>query len=452
MNGLLQDFAAQWKKQFPQWEPHNCVLLAAVSGGVDSMVLLQLLYELQFRVEVAHVNFGLRGAESDADEALVRSRAEAMGFPFHRQQFDTAAYAASHTIAIQEAARRLRYDWFRELQQAGKDPLPRILVTAHHADDNVETVLMHLFRGTGIQGLTGMESYRPAEQHIRPLLTFSKQTLRAFAETNQVLYREDASNATDDYTRNYFRNTILPMVQEVYPNAAGNVLHTMHRLRETEQLYREAVQQHIAGLLESHESEWRVPVLKWKKARPLVTLTYELLHPFGFSPAQVVEAIKLLDGDTGSYMQSASHRLIKNRNWMLICPLQSQVGKQHILIPSADSEQVFELGKLMISPLQEPGTITDASHEVWVDADHISFPLLLRPYTTGDYFYPLGLNKKKKLSRFFIDAKLSRPQKEQVWVLTTADHQIIWVLGLRIDHRFRIKPGTQTALRLHYRK
>ncbi len=452
MNGLLQDFAAKWKKQFPQWVPDNCVLLAAVSGGVDSMVLLHLLHQLQFRVEVAHVNFGLRGVASDADEALVRSTAEALGYAFHRQQFDTAGYAADHKIAIQEAARVLRYDWFRSLQQAATDPLPRLLVTAHHADDNVETVLMNLFRGTGLQGLTGMDAYRSAEHHIRPLLPFSKKILQAFADTHQIPFREDASNATDDYTRNYFRNTLLPMVQEVYPNASSNVLHTMYRLRESEQLYREAVQKHISGLLEQHEAEWRIPVLKWKKARPLVTLSYELLHPFGFSPGQVFEAIKLLDGDTGSYIQSDSHRLVKNRNWMLICPLQSQAGKQHILIPSADSEHVFVSGKLLVSPLQEPGTITDALDEVWVDADHISFPLLLRPYATGDYFYPLGLNKKKKLSRFLIDLKLSRPQKEQVWVLTTADHKIIWVLGQRIDHRFRIRPGTQTALRLHYRK
>ena len=459
---LLHKFKELWQEEFCQLTAANTRLLVAVSGGVDSVVLVDLLQRAGFDFVMAHVNFQLRGSESERDEQFVRSLADKYGNELLVKKFDTKLYAEEHKLSIQEAARVLRYDWFSEIlagwQLAGNHTQTAryFIVTAHHADDNIETVLMHFFRGTGIQGMAGIQPLLKERKLIRPLLGFRKNELQLYAAARDLSFVEDSSNASDKYTRNYFRNQLLPQIKEVYPHVEENLLHTIERFREIEEIYRQSVNQQVNRLLEAKGTEWHVPVMKWKQVRPLSTLTWELISRFGFHSAQTAEVIKLLDGENGGYQLSPSHRIIRNRQWMIISPNHTTTA-QHIQITEGQAEVVFENGKLIITDKSDTFThplihsFTHSPTEASLDASEIRFPLLLRKWKAGDYFYPLGMQKKKKLGKFLIDLKLSRTEKEQVWVLES-DKRILWVLGYRIDNRFRITEKTKQVLQVSYRK
>lgn len=455
---LLPSFQQHWKEQFPQLLPANVRLLLGVSGGVDSVVLTDLLHRMGFTFTMAHVNFQLRGEESERDEKFVRALAEKYGKELLVKHFDTKQYANEHKCAIQEAARELRYNWFSEVirgwQAANETVSDKMatasynMVTAHHADDNIETVLMHFFRGTGIQGMAGIQPELRSRRLIRPLLPFRKNALLAYAAEQGLDFVEDSSNASDKYTRNYFRNQLLPQIREVYPQADENLLHNIDRFREVEMIYQQSVDRTVNGLLEPRGTEWHVPILKWKKVRPLHTFTWELIRNFGFHAGQTAEVIRLLDGENGGFQASATHRIIRNRNWMIIAPNTPQTA-QHIQVEEGQPEVLFGSGTLHIHTSTH--SFTHSPLEASLDATNIRFPLLLRKWKTGDYFYPLGMQKKKKLSKFLIDLKLSRTEKEEVWVLES-DQRILWVVGYRIDNRFRVTDKTQKLLQVSYRK
>lgn len=444
----LQTFQQNWKEKFPQLSVTNCRLLLTVSGGVDSVVLVDLIHRSGFEYTIAHCNFQLRGSESERDELFVRSLGEKYRTDVAVKKFATKEYAAENKISIQEAARDLRYEWFTKLINESASSKQNFILTAHHADDNIETLLMHFFRGTGIQGMMGIQPFIKERKLIRPLLDIRKEALLTYAKENELAFVEDSSNASDKYTRNFFRNQLLPQIKEVYPQVETNLLYNIDRFHEIAELYQQSVDVQSGKLLEKKDNEWHVPVLKWKQAKPLHTITWELIKPFGFNAAQTDGIIKLLDAENGSYQSSATHRIIRNRKWMIISPKASDPA-QHILIEKEDSHIVFEGGFLTIS-LQKIGKDIPAdAAKAYVDAANISFPLLLRKPKTGDYFYPLGMQKKKKLSRFLIDLKLSKTEKEKVWVLES-DRKIIWVIGYRIDHRFRITANTKEIAQISY--
>lgn len=460
---LLLSFQQHWKEQFPQLLPASCRLLLGVSGGVDSVVLADLLHRMGVAFTMAHANFQLRGEESERDEAFVRSLAVKYGKELLVKYFDTKQYAADHKYAIQEAARELRYNWFSDVihgWQGAEETSPKktgaasfYMVTAHHADDNIKTVLMHFFRGTGIQGLAGIQPELRSRSLIRPLLPFRKHDLLAYAVEQGLDFVEDSSNASDKYTRNYFRNRLLPQIREVYPQADENLLHNIERFREVEMIYQGSVDRTVNDLLEPKGTEWQVPVLKWKKVRPLHTITWELIRNFGFHAGQTAEVIRLLDGENGGFQASATHRIIRNRNWMIIAPNTPQTA-QHIQVEAGQEQISFgPTATLFLKTFTHSRThsFTHSPHEASLDLANIRFPLLLRKWKTGDYFYPLGMQKKKKLSKFLIDLKLSRTEKEQVWVLES-DQRILWVVGYRIDNRFRVTDKTREVLQLSYRK
>lgn len=452
---LLQKFQQHWQQQFCHILPANTHLLLAVSGGVDSVVMVDLLHRSGFSFTIAHCNFQLRGEESERDEVFVQSLAEKYNCPIALNRFSTKAYAAEQKLSIQEAARELRYHWFAELAAQLSVNIQQSSViytlTAHHADDNIETLLMHFFRGTGIHGLGGIQPLLKEQRLIRPLLPFRKKALLDYAVEHQLAFVEDSSNASDKYTRNYFRNQLLPQIREVYPQVEENLMANMERLQEATQLYEQAVDQQLKKLMEPKGNEIQVPVLKWKKAKPLHTITWEIIRRFGFHATQTGEVIRLLDGANGGFQSSSTHRIIRNRQWMIIAPNNTSEA-DHVLIEKDDEQIVFAEGTLSIKPIHHsPFTIHPSPEEALLDATDIRYPLLLRRWKTGDYFYPLGLNKKKKISRFLIDLKLSPLEKEKVWVLES-DKKIIWVLGYRIDHRFRITDQTKQALGFYYRK
>ncbi|UEG49068.1 tRNA lysidine(34) synthetase TilS [Ferruginibacter lapsinanis] len=436
----------------------NDRLLLAVSGGVDSVVLCEICKQAGYSFVIAHCNFNLRGADSERDEAFVKKLAEKYQVDFFVKHFDTVAIAKQQKKSIEEIARELRYEWFNELindQRQGNNnahsiancqlPVARWILTAHHADDNIETVLMNFFRGTGVKGLRGILPKQ--NKIIRPMLSIRKNELRRFAQENGLEFVEDHTNAENDYTRNYFRNELIPAVKKVYPMAEENILQNIDRMIGVEMLYQQAVDLQIKKLIEQKGNEIHIPVLKLLKVSPLSTVMYEIIKDFGFTAHQTDEVILLLKSDTGKYIQSATHRAIKNRNWLIISPNKT-IDAATILIESSNQQIDFSAGSITFRELSaETFQFLTDSNVALLDADKIKFPLLLRRWKQGDYFYPLGMQKKKKVSRFLIDQKLSLTQKENVWVIEM-DKKIIWVVDMRIDDRFKINDKTKQALQL----
>ena len=415
-------------------------VLAATSGGVDSVVLCELLHKSHINFAIAHCNFQLRGEESKRDELFVRNLAEKYDTEIFVKKFETEQYAQEEKLSTQVAARDLRYDWFRSLlEEKGF----KYLVTAHHADDNIETVVMNFFRGTGLRGLIGMDVV--FKGIFRPLLPFRKQDILQYAKENNLEYVEDSSNATSNYTRNYFRNELIPAIKKVFPAVEENILENIERLKEVEQVYEQSISRHKENLIEQKGLEEHIPILKLKKSHPVRTILWEIIKDKNFTAGQIDEVIKLMDASNGSYIQSNTHRIIRNRNWFIIAQKQNTQA-QHIIIEQDEKKLNFANGVLEIEKTSNYKPQTSNSI-AYLDADKITFPLLLRKWKQGDYFYPLGMKKKKKLSKFFIDQKLSLTDKEKVWVLES-DKRIVWVINYRIDDRFKILPSTKNVLKI----
>lgn len=420
-------------------------LLLAVSGGMDSVVLLDLCSRAGYDVYVAHCNFWLRGDESWRDEKFVRQLAASYGRNALVEHFNTEVYAEERRISIQVAARELRYAWFSKV--AAENGL-RYIVTAHHRDDNIETLLMNFFKGTGIVGLRAM---LPRQGGIvRPLLFATREAIRDYAVQRKLPWVEDSSNASDNYTRNYFRHQVIPVVKEAFPAVLDNLADNLGRFREIEGIYRQAVEGIKKKLLEYRGKEVHIPVLKLAHYEALGTLLFEILSPYGFSPQQAEACRELLDSPSGRYVASATHRVLKNRGWLIISPLDTTVAT-NVLVEETDTVVAFAGGVLRVHILEagQVGGLDQGPRVALLDAAEVRFPLLLRPWKTGDYFYPLGMRKKKKLSRFFIDNKLSVAQKEKVWVVEM-DKKIVWVVGMRIDDRLRVGPGTRKVVRIEW--
>lgn len=414
-------------------------LLLAVSGGADSVVLCELCSQAGYDFDIVHANFQLRAEESEGDEIFVRALAGKYRSGIHVRKFDTVQYAGENKLSIQVAARELRYNWFNELLGEGY----KYLLTAHHQADNIETVAMNFFRGTGIPGLRGMLYIN--NNIARPLLDFTKEEILFFAKEHDLQWREDSSNASEKYSRNYFRHTVIPSVKKIFPNAEQNIAANIERFKDIEILYQQAVEQHKRRLLEIRGKEIHVPILKLKKTRPLTTVLYEIVKAYNFTSHQVDEIINLLDAGQASFVQSATHRIIKNRDWLIIA--ENETGEAGIvLIEKGDKKVVFEAGALQIENKERPA-ISSSPLVASLDAKEIKFPLILRKWKQGDYFYPLGMAKKKKIARFLVDQKLSPTQKENTWVLESAK-RICWIVGMRIDNRFKINDKTKETVRI----
>ncbi|RYY63057.1 MAG: tRNA lysidine(34) synthetase TilS [Chitinophagaceae bacterium] len=424
------------------------LLIVAISGGVDSVVLADLCRQSGYTILLAHCNFRLRGGMSEGDEVFVREFAAQHKLPLEVRQFDTATYAALHKVSIQVAARELRYAWFAELlTRSGGKNKARVL-TAHHLDDNTETMLMNFFKGTGIAGLRGI---RPLHEAIaRPLLFARKQELLQYAAMAELQWRTDQSNEDNKYTRNFVRNQLIPLISTVYPEVETNLASNQQRFSGIEMLYNESVQRHLKKLLFPHGNEYRVPVRKLQLTTAAATITWEIFRQFNFPASSVPGILLLCESESGRYISSPTHRVIRHRNWLVIATAEEE--QSTLLVVDAPGSVNYQGGILSISRETYAGEHPDqGALSILAEDREIIFPLILRPAKTGDYFYPLGMQKKKKLARFFIDLKLSRTEKEAVWVIESGK-KIIWVAGLRMDNRFRITPGTTSVLRFTIQK
>jgi tRNA(Ile)-lysidine synthase len=437
---LLQQFISNYKTK--NLFSVKDRLVVAVSGGVDSVVLCKLCSLAGLEFAIAHCNFQLRSRDSHNDEAFVKKLALEFDVPFYSIKFETKNFAAENKLSTQEAARILRYDWFEKIRVEHNF---KYILTAHHADDNVETVVMNFFRGTGIKGLAGISEKNG--KIIRPLLFARRNELENFLKEYQLSYVQDVSNLSDDYTRNYFRNTILPMIAKVYPEVDNNILGNIERNKEVEIIYRQAIEQQKKKLLNTKDNDIYLPVLLLQQHPALQTIIYEITREYGFSAAQVPEVMALLESESGKYVASKSHRVLRNRKHLIISPIKDVTAS--IVIIEKEGNYNYEHGNITIRKSAAPVLIAHDANSACLDASKIVYPLILRLWKTGDYFYPLGMQKKKKLSRFFIDKKLSLIEKENIWVIEM-NKKIIWVVGHRIDDRFKITPATKEIMLMKF--
>lgn len=440
---LLARFKENLKKK-ELWKQKD-LLFVACSGGVDSVVLAHLLREAGFEFEILHCNFNLRGDESARDEDFVRAFAARMEVAFSVVHFDTRTMMSKWGMGVQEAARKLRYDWFRKIiSDAALVGNKAHVLTAHHADDLAETMLIHFLRGTGISGLHGIPEKNDC--FVRPLLFAGKQDILAYASEKELQWVEDSSNAEFHYTRNLIRNRIIPELETVFPSVKHNLIENARRFSEVEMLYNKQIEKIKSRLIRDEKGKLSIPVNLLRHLVPLDTLLFEIFGKYGFSVAQTEEIKKLFDAPTGKWISSASHRVLKNRNWLLIDALEHPASGVY-LIEKEETEKEAEGFLLQLHPISMPVTASTDPMQACLDAKEIVFPLVLRKWKSGDYFYPLGMMKKKKVARFLTDLKLSRFEKENQWVLLSGS-KIIWVAGRRIDERFKIRPGTSAALQL----
>lgn len=415
-------------------------LLIACSGGLDSVVLTHLLKQLQFTIALVHCNFSLRGKESDADEDFVIALAETLSVPVYTETFDTQRFAKEHALSTQMAARELRYRWFEEIAVTFQYPY---IITAHHADDALETFFINISRGTGLRGLTGIPQQN--EKIIRPLLPFSRADILQFAKKNELFWREDSSNKKTDYLRNAIRLNVIPPYKEAATHVLQSFGKTQQHLRASQFLLEDYMAL-IYKLAVTEETDGYIINIKKLQELPHTdALLYELLYTFGFTAWEDVSA--LLTAQSGKQLFSKTHRLLKDRETLLLTQLQEEnvtetyeISEKTIHI--ADPVQLY----FSIVPQLQPAI----KNEIYVDRDLLTFPLQLRKWKKGDVFQPFGMKGKKKLSKFFKDEKVSLVAKEKVWILCS-NERIVWVVGMRQEDHFKVTEATQTILKIAFK-
>lgn len=414
-------------------------LLIAISGGIDSVVLTHLCHRLNLNISLAHCNFNLRGDESDADEDFVLQLAEDLDLEVFIESFETEVYAETHKLSIQMAARELRYHWFEELAEQLKFDY---ILTAHHADDNLETFLINLSRGTGLDGLTGIPEVN--KNIVRPLLAFSRHDIEAFAKQQKLTWRDDSSNATTKYLRNKLRHDVIPMLKDMNPQLLQNFQTTLGNLNDTADIVKESLKAVLKrAIISSENNEITFKVSEFKKVNNPKAYLHEFLKSYGFT--QWTDVVDLLDAQSGKQLFSSTHRLIKDREVIILAELSSNEHPDIITLQTEVSKLETPFGNLSFEDVKEISYTH--SNVIYVDKTILKYPISIRTWQEGDFFYPLGMKGKKKLSKFFKDEKLSLVEKENVWLLYS-NSDVVWVIGRRADNRFKVTEKTQDILKI----
>lgn len=436
---MLQRFQQHLSKNFPFLQGKK--LLLAVSGGIDSVVVTYLFHQLQYPIALAHANFQLRGEESDEDEQFVRDLAKELKSPFITQSFDTQSFAVENGISIQMAARELRYRWFEEvLSRESFD----YLITAHQQDDQVETFFINLQRKKGLHGLTGIPEVNG--KIIRPLLAFTRQEILLYARENSVKWREDQSNATIKYQRNNIRHRLIPVLQEIDLEFPKQIIQTMKYLQQSQHLVKDYIESVKTKFLFAKQDHIYIDLAKLTQLPHYNFVLYELLQPFGFTDWESIE--NLVETQSGKQVESATYTLLKDRNQLILQP--KNIKNNHVKTDFIFNETA-QIGNLSYKAevLEKPEKLDFQDRSTfYFDTDLLTFPLYFRHWLEGDYFYPLGLNGRKKLSDFFTDQKLSLFDKEKIWLLCDAQNRIVWVVNYRQDNRFKITENTKNVLKI----
>jgi tRNA(Ile)-lysidine synthase len=435
---MQSSFQQHLQYQFPFLT--QAKLLVACSGGLDSVVLLQLCQVANLDVAVAHCNFQLRGLESLHDQQFVEALANDLQLPFHTTFFDTKAYAKAAKCSTQMAARDLRYDWFQELAQEFQYDY---ILTAHHADDALETILINLSRGTGLDGLVGIPSVN--ENIVRPLLQFSREQLHAFALDQGYTWREDSSNASDHYLRNIIRHHIVPQFKTIQPNFLQAFLHTQSHLQDSQSLVQDALDVAYAYVVTESQDRIQIDLEKLLEYENYSAYLYGWLHHYGFTAWD--DVYDLVHAQSGKIVLSPNFTLLKDRTALLLYANKTDRAVEAYLIPAKMAEITTPI-RLQFST--QAKTQDDSKSSIFVDADLLHFPLTLRPWKSGDVFYPKGMKgQSKKVSKFFKDEKWAQVDKEKAWLLCSND-QIIWLVGHRQDERFAAHHETKNTIQITY--
>ncbi len=417
-------------------------ILLAVSGGADSMLMLHLFVNNGFPVAVAHCNFGLRGRESDGDEQFVVDYCDLHNIACYTKHFKTSEFALEEGISIEMAARDLRYDWFNQLlDQHGYD----YMATAHHQDDVIETFLINLSRGSGIKGLSGIQP--KSSRIIRPMLFTNHSEIQEYCQRMDIAYRTDSSNLETVYKRNLIRHQILPLMKEVNPAFRRNVLKTIGNLHETGQLFQQRMSEIKAMVYSEDEQGAMIHIDKLINMSPLRTILFELIRPFGFQAEQTDDIIDSLNKASGKKFFSENYRLVKDREYLLISTRHQKHNK--VFYIEEDCTKMNIPVQLTIEKLERTRDFRFSTlpNVVDLDLEKLIFPLILRHWQEGEYFQPLGMTGLKKLSDFFIDEKYSIPEKENAWILASSNH-LVWIVGTRLDDRYKITAKTKKIVRI----
>ena len=438
---MLQKFKQHIADSFPFLKDKK--LLIAISGGVDSVVLTRLFLELGYSIALAHCNFKLREKESDLDESFVIELGNKLKLKTFTTQFKTQQFSEENKLSTQVAARDLRYKWFKELL---KENHFDYILTGHHADDNLETFLINLTRGTGLEGLTGI----PATNGnvVRPLLVFSRDEILAYAKENQIDWREDQSNSETKYLRNKIRHTVIPTLKEINPNLLKSFEKTSGFLQESEQIIKNKIKELRLEVITQEKSNIKIDIEKLQKLPNVKAYLYHLLKDYGFTEWNDIN--DLLIAQSGKQVFSKTHRLLKDRTFLILSESKTipsdQEGNLYVI-----QENEFEINEpisLKLEPISKIGERKDNC--IYVDGDLLKFPLSIRKWQHGDYFYPSGMRGKKKLSKYFKDEKFSLLEKENSWLLCNSGNEIIWIVGKRQDNQFLATNKTTNILKITY--
>lgn len=429
--------------------PHR--ILLALSGGSDSMVMADLFIKAGADIGIAHCNFQMRGKDSEGDEEFVREFAQTNGIPIYIKKFETKSHSSEKGISIQMAARELRYEWFHQIC---RDENYQKIATAHHQNDNLETVSLNFIKGTGIDGLTGISINK--NQIIRPLLPISKKWILDYATEHKIKYRTDLSNLDNKYERNKIRNELIPVMESINPGLTGTFEQTLGNIQFADILFKERLEYYKKRLLMFREPDIYIPLYRlWTYPDP-PRLLFAIIKEYGFNLDQISGLIDSSQNIPGKMILSKEWRLIRDRRFLILTS-QKASGSGYIYI-DRDSKKmelkdfILKLKVIKVDNYQirkKPGIAA-------LDLDLLNFPLLMRRWKASDYFYPIGLNKegsdkrgKKKLSDYFIDQKLPITEKERQYVVLSGE-RIVWVAGMRLDDRFKITPKTKTVFEISF--
>ncbi len=434
---LLKEFQEHIEKE-QLFLPQNKLLLA-VSGGLDSMVLFTLLQLIKQPFEVAHVNFKLRGLESDEDANFIKEHCKLHHIPFHETQFNTQLYVQASGLGIQEAARKLRYQWFFQLMELHQF---HFLLTAHHANDQAETVLFHLMRGAGVKGLAGMIEKK--NKIIRPLLFATKQQLTNFATQNNLTFRQDSSNEKDTYSRNFIRHHILPKIAQIQPNFVEGIEHHSRLMQHTWHYYQEQMETVKKDILVQTEKDTlQISIPKISVLAFADMVLFYIVQEFGFNHSQCLQLLQAAkEGSTGAQFYSDTHKILVNRDSILVKILEKEIDIHTITnlpikLTLGNMEYVFEQSNFTRF---EPNTW-------WLDLDTLQFPIVIRKVENGDKFIPLGLSHSQKVSDYFINKKIDRFTKDQSWVMLS-NNKICFLGAHQISNENKLLEQTKNFLKI----
>ncbi len=437
LDSMLLPFKNHLQEQFPKVAQSK--ILIAVSGGVDSVVLSHLCKKANLDVSLAHCNFHLRGEESEGDEAFVMELADVLETKVFIEGFETEAYARNKKISIQMAARELRYHWFEELRETLNFDY---IFTAHHANDNLETVLINLVRGTGLEGLTGIPE---KNGHVlRPLLPFSRSEIEDYARLSKLKWREDSSNSSVKYLRNRIRQEVIPKLQEMNPQLLESFDNTRKHLQQSSVLIEDYISALFPRIARKEDFGYSFKIKMLKSIPHLRAVLYELFKSFGFTEWN--DVYDLLKAQPGKIVYSKTHRLIKDRESLLLTTIPEDPDREFEIMAEEDVV-MLPIGTFQFEEVDEVSET--GKNVIFLDQKKLQFPLTIRKWEEGDIFHPFGMKGKKKLSKFFKDEKLSLPQKENCWLLCSGE-EIAWVIGYRADARYGVDEETTAILRLTY--